>query len=62
MPKVNYAVVAQVRDAFAQYEREVTASRLTLQSKATYILHASQFVRWLDDDFEPGSTLRHKRS
>ena len=27
-------------------------------SKRSYYVHAEQFVRWLDDDFEPGATLK----
>lgn len=39
------------------YEPEVEHSSLTRNSKRTFLLHASQFVRWTKDDFEPGATL-----
>ena len=58
MPKINREVLARVKEALDQYEVEVTASGLAPTSKKTYILHSSQFVRWLDDDFEPGATLK----
>jgi hypothetical protein len=58
MPKVDTGVLRQIKEALSRYEREVEASGLKITSKNTYVLHARHFVRWLDDDFRPGSTLR----
>ena len=58
MPRISRNALRQVRDALGQYEMQVDASPLALNTKNTYLLHARNFVRWLDDDFEPGATLR----
>ena len=60
MPKVSHEVLAAVENAVKQYEQEVKSTALAQLSKATYLLHARHFVRWLDDDFEPGATLRRR--
>jgi hypothetical protein len=51
----------EVRDALERYEREVHRAPMTDSSKKTYLVHATNFVRWLAGDFEPGGTLRAKR-
>ena len=56
MPKVSGAVLSEVQEALRQYREEVERSLLTPTSQMTYLLHADQFVRWLNDDFEPGAT------
>ena len=58
MPKITRDVLRQVQDALEQYEEEVEASSMTRSTKDTYLRHAWHFVRWLDDDFVPGATLR----
>lgn len=55
MPKISPGALREVQDALEQYARIVEATRLAPQSKETYLGHAEQFVRWLADDFEPGS-------
>ncbi len=62
MPKVNILALRQVQEAYELYEEEVEATGMTIQSKATYLLHAKQFVRWLNDDFEPGRNSRRAAS
>ena len=62
MPKVRREVLARVKEALDRCEAEVEATNLQPLSKQTYVLHAHHFVRWLDDDFEPGHTLRHQRN
>ena len=57
MPKITSQALRQVQDALGQYEIRVEASSLARNSKVTYLLHARNFVRWLDDDFEPGDRL-----
>ena len=61
MPKLDLDAMRQVQGALEHYEEEVAATEMTVESKRTYLLHANQFVRWLNDDFEPGATLRGGR-
>ena len=55
MAKVSPEALREVQAAFEQYSKEVDESNLVPTSKPTYRDHAWQFVRWLDDDFEPGT-------
>ena len=57
MAKLDQQTLRIIQDALKRYEQEVEATGLQLSSKHTYILHARHFVRWLDDDFVPGSRL-----
>lgn len=57
MVKLDSETLGKVRDLLEGYEREVEATGLQPSSKRTYILHARHFVRWLDDDFDPGSNV-----
>ena len=54
MPKVDQSTLRRVQEALHQYESEVEEAPLRDSTKRTYLLHARNFVRWLDDDFEPG--------
>ena len=58
MPKVDPDTLRQVRRALERYEQEVRTARqtgrLTESTESTYLRHAKAFVRWLDDDFDPG--------
>ena len=60
MPKIKNDALLQVQGALDRYEKEVEATNCTPKTKETYILHAQHFVRWLDDDFEPGAKLRSR--
>ena len=57
MPKVTPEVLKSVQDALEEYKKSVSDTALRPRSKETYLLHAEHFVRWLEDDFEPGATL-----
>ena len=57
MPQIGPESLKAVQEALERYVRIVEASRLRRLTKDTYILHARNFVRWLDDGFEPGSRL-----
>ena len=54
MPKITQSALAEVRQALKEYDEEVNNTKLSLESKVAYVAHAKQFVRWLEDDFEPG--------
>ncbi len=57
MAKISQDAISQILTALELYENEVSNTPLTTQSKRTYLLHAHNFVRWLQDDFEPGASL-----
>ena len=57
MAKVSPQVVAIVRGAFERYVQEVKSSGLKENAQKTYLLHSHNFVRWLNDEFEPGATI-----
>ena len=61
MAKVSEEILRAVEDAFERYRREIEASPLALNTKYGYLLQASKFVRWLDDDFEPRAYRRRPR-
>lgn len=58
MPKVSHEVLTIIQQALNRYIEEVEATHLSPLSKTTYIGHSREFVRWLDDDFEPGANVR----
>jgi hypothetical protein len=55
MPKVSSTALREVEHALQHYTEEVEQTAMTETSKGTYLLHAQHFVRWLNDDFEPGA-------
>lgn len=57
MPKVSYEVIQAVESALEEYKQEVSGRALRPSTRATYLLHATNFVRWLKDEFDPGSRL-----
>ena len=57
MSKVSPEVVAIMRKALEVYLSEVRDSRLKDSVKKMYSRDAEYFVRWLDDDFEPGANV-----
>ena len=57
MPKLDPATTRKVERAAERYLSEVDESLMTENSKGTYRRHVEHFVRWLNDDFEPGGTL-----
>jgi hypothetical protein len=59
MTKLTAETLAEVDAAFERYESVVRASGLRPSAEKTYLLHSSQFVRWLHDDFTPGAKLKH---
>ena len=58
MPRINN--IEEIQAALIDYESAVNESSLKDSSKFTYLLHAHHFVRWLDNDFEPGERLRRQ--
>ena len=57
MPKVNAETMTAIKIALESYIEEVEAAPLSDATMRTYCLHARHFVRWLDDEFEPGATI-----
>ena len=60
MAKVSQEVLIIVQAALQRYLDEVDAAPLRPSAGRTYKLHAENFVRWLDDDFEPGAKVRQR--
>ena len=60
MPKVSNTVLAAIKEALVQWEQEVKSADLAPAAEKTYLLHPRHFVRWLEDDFEPGARKRPK--
>ena len=57
--RISFEALGEVKEALDRYKELVDAADLTESTKNTYTLHADHFVRWLDDDFEPGG--RHRK-
>ena len=55
--KVMPAVILGAQSALSAYRFEVESSDMTYAAKETYLLHAEQFVRWMEGDFKPGNRL-----
>lgn len=53
--RISPAALTEVRRALGEYEHTVGAAPLTGSTKATYLVHARNFVRWIEGSFEPGS-------
>ena len=60
MPKINEPSLREVQDALEQYRLIVEATRMSPDTKRTYLLHTKNFVRWLSDDFNPGANVRQR--
>ena len=53
--------MAKVRRAtLEEYKKAVGATGMTSTSKYTYTLHVDHFIRWLDDDLEPGERVKRR--
>ena len=57
MLKISPEAYHEVSAALKQYTNEVTGTCLRDTTKATYLLHAGNFVRWIAGDFAPGERL-----
>jgi hypothetical protein len=55
--RISPSALAEVESAFKLYCRAVEESDLTLSSQSTYEDHVRAFIRWLKNDFEPGSRI-----
>jgi len=58
MTRITQSALKEIEDAFDEYERFVHTTPMTEAAKKTYLLHSSNFVRWLKGDFIPGDRLR----
>ncbi len=58
MSKVSNEIMQEIWRMLEKYERTVENSPLKPSAKDTYLGHARQFVRWVADEFEPGTTKR----
>jgi hypothetical protein len=53
--RISAAALSEVNDALKGYYAAVESSDLSQSSQASYIDMANNFVRWLKNDFIPGS-------
>lgn len=53
--RISAAALSEVDDALEGYYAAVESSDLSQSSQASYIDMANNFVRWLKNDFIPGS-------
>ena len=60
--KISIEAIGEIRRALEQYNVVVDHAELSESTKNTYLLHAENFVRWLQDDFEPGSRATGRSS
>lgn len=54
MAKLSAAALREIEAALAQYEEQVRSTHLAPDTVKTYVLHARNFVRWLNGEFVPG--------
>lgn len=59
-PKIDPEVAVQVREYLVLYLDDVRQAPLAPSTKRTYSLHAENFVRWIEGDFEPGVLNKRK--
>ena len=59
--EISQKALDEVKVAFQRYTTEVNDTGMTDNSKETYLLYVDQFIRWINDDFEPGAKLRRRR-
>lgn len=59
--KASQKATDEVEAAFKRYTKEVNDTAMTHTSKWTYLRYVEQFIRWLNDDFEPGLNAPRRR-
>ena len=55
MPKVSLEALAEIEQALSEYRTVVETAPLADASKYDYTRFATAFVRWIRDEFVPGS-------
>jgi len=58
MPKISAQALKEVQQALEQYKKEILAVGYAQNTEKTRISQSDAFVRWLNDEFTPGSGLR----
>jgi hypothetical protein len=53
--QVSTTALEELEAALKKYSEEIDASELSSASKAIYLDHATNFVRWIKGEFRPGS-------
>ena len=46
---------------FAKYEKVVNGAGLKEKTIKTYLVHPANFIKWFDNKFIPGATLKKKK-
>ena len=55
--QISPGALTEVKAALTRYRAKIKDSALADNTQHTYLLHATNFVRWLEGEFEPGGTL-----
>lgn len=58
MPKVSPETLVEIKDAYSRYQLACVRSPLQSGAVDTYTRYVDMFIRWLEDSFEPGGTLK----
>lgn len=60
--KTSMEVVKKIDNLYMKYEEEVLEKKkqglLAENTAKTYLLHSGNFVKWIRDEYEPGSKNR----
>lgn len=59
--KISQQALEEIRLALTEYRIQVRSTAMKDSTKKTYLLHASNFVRWLANDFVPGGRVSVER-
>jgi len=60
--KLSISTLSEIESALKEYGDAVLASDLSATSQGIYIDHATNFVRWIKGEFQPGSLTFLARS
>ena len=52
---LSISALSEIESALKQYGDAVLASDLSETSQGIYIVHATNFVRWIKGEFQPGA-------
>ncbi|TKT88857.1 hypothetical protein [Dyadobacter frigoris] len=56
--KTDIENLSKIQDLLLKYKMEIELSSMTPLTKKIYTDHAHNFVRWVSNDFAPGSRLK----
>jgi hypothetical protein len=57
--KTDTETFKTIQDLYSLYKTEVELSDLKPLSKKTYLINATNFIRWINEGFEPGERMKN---